>query len=125
MPAALVTRPRLHLIRFHGVLAPNVKLRAQGVSKAPEAPAQEAKPQSRKARRVRGDLCPPPTRLSWAKLLKRVFDIDMEHYPGDREDPHAGGSGLVTRDKPKAAPENNDPWLRRQARPDFQVPLPP
>ena len=29
--AALVPRPRLHLIRFHGVLAPNAKLRAQVV----------------------------------------------------------------------------------------------
>ena len=27
-PAALVPRPRLHLIRFHGVLAPNAGLRA-------------------------------------------------------------------------------------------------
>ena len=26
--AALVPRPRLHLIRFHGVLAPNAKLRS-------------------------------------------------------------------------------------------------
>ena len=26
--AALVPRPQLHLIRFHGVLAPNAKLRA-------------------------------------------------------------------------------------------------
>jgi len=29
--AALVPRPRLHLIRFHGVLAPHAKLRAQMV----------------------------------------------------------------------------------------------
>jgi hypothetical protein len=29
---ALVSRPRLHLIRFHGVLAPNAKLRSQRVS---------------------------------------------------------------------------------------------
>jgi hypothetical protein len=29
--AALVPRPRLHLIRFHGVLAPNAKLRAMVV----------------------------------------------------------------------------------------------
>jgi hypothetical protein len=28
--AALVPRPRLHLIRYHGVLAPNAKLRARG-----------------------------------------------------------------------------------------------
>jgi hypothetical protein len=46
--AALVPRPRLHLIRFHGVLAPNAKLRAlvvpQVVPQEPEAPEQEAKP---------------------------------------------------------------------------------
>jgi len=33
--AALVSRPRLHLIRFHGVLAPHAKLRAQIVPSAP------------------------------------------------------------------------------------------
>ncbi len=26
-------------------------------------------------------LAPSPVRLSWAKLLKRVFEIDMEHCP--------------------------------------------
>ncbi len=34
--AALVPRPRLHLIRFHGVLAPNAKLRAMVVPDGPE-----------------------------------------------------------------------------------------
>src|SRR6185436_8236169 len=33
--AALVPRPRLHLIRFHGVLTPHAKLRAQIVPSAP------------------------------------------------------------------------------------------
>src|SRR3954452_13695494 len=33
--AALVPRPRLHLIRFHGVLAPHAKLRAQMVPSVP------------------------------------------------------------------------------------------
>ena len=33
--AALVPRPRLHLIRFHGVLAPHAKLRAQIVPSVP------------------------------------------------------------------------------------------
>ena len=33
-------RPRLHLIRFHGVLALNAKLRAQVVTQEPDAPAQ-------------------------------------------------------------------------------------
>ncbi|MBK9685605.1 MAG: transposase [Betaproteobacteria bacterium] len=33
--AALVPRPRLHLIRFHGVLAPNAKLRSLVVPQGP------------------------------------------------------------------------------------------
>jgi len=37
--AALVPRPRLHLIRFHGVLAPNAKLRELVVPQQPAAPA--------------------------------------------------------------------------------------
>ena len=48
--AALVPRPRLHLIRFHGVLAPNAKLRAQVVPQVvpqePEPPVQAAPPAS-------------------------------------------------------------------------------
>ena len=39
--AALVPRPRLHLIRFHGVPAPNAKLRSKIVP-APESPATES-----------------------------------------------------------------------------------
>ena len=42
--AALVPRPRLHLIRFHGVLAPNAKMRAQVVTQEPVEPAQAAQP---------------------------------------------------------------------------------
>ena len=37
--AALVPRPRLHLIRFHGVLAPNAKLRKAVVPVPPTASA--------------------------------------------------------------------------------------
>ena len=40
--AVLVPRPRLHLIRFHGVLAPNAKLRALVVPPGPPAQAQAA-----------------------------------------------------------------------------------
>ena len=42
--AALVPRPRLHLIRFHGVLAPNAALRSQIVpweSKHPMDPSED------------------------------------------------------------------------------------
>ena len=41
--AALVPRPRLHLIRFHGVLASNARLRAMVVPQEPK-PAAEAIP---------------------------------------------------------------------------------
>ena len=78
--AALVPRPRLHLIRFHGVLAPNAKLRAPVVPQGPEVaePATEAAVASEcEAETVQGR----PHRISWARLLKRVFDIDMQHSP--------------------------------------------
>jgi hypothetical protein len=41
---ALVPRPRLHLIRCHGVHAPNAKLRAMVVRQGPEPPAQATQP---------------------------------------------------------------------------------
>ena len=96
--AALVPRPRLHLIRFgvritslrevsgpplreHGVLAPNAKLRAlvvpQVVPQESEPAAQPAKPAECEARCARHR----PVRLGWARLLKRVFDLDLEHCP--------------------------------------------
>ena len=42
--AALMPRPRLHLIRFHGVLAPNAKRRALVVPQEPKSPAQATQP---------------------------------------------------------------------------------
>ena len=67
--AALVPRPRLHLIRFHGVLAPNAKLRELVVPQQPAAPAQQAEPAKCEA----GCAHHRPARLGWAKLLKRVL----------------------------------------------------
>ena len=75
--AALVPRPRLHLIRFHGVLAPNAKLRAQAVPQDPEPPTQATPPVECEASCAHHR----PVRLSWAKLLKRVFKLDVEHCP--------------------------------------------
>ncbi len=71
--AALVPRPRLNLIRFHGVLAPNAKLRAEIV------PGRSVL-----INETTDDLDDTPhhstsARMSWARLLKRVFDI--EHCP--------------------------------------------
>ena len=78
--AALVPRPRLHLIRFHGVLAPNARLRSAIIPSAPvNTNAHSA---------GHGETSHPSTlaRMSWARLLKRVFDIDIEQCP------HCGGT---------------------------------
>jgi len=102
---------RLHLIRFHGVLAPNAKLRSQIVP----APAQRAAETSSEGAHAQG----APPRMSWARLLKRVFDIDIEHCPNCGgamkiiaaiEDPPVidkilGHLGLPTRD-----PWDTAPW---------------
>ena len=68
--AALVPRPRLHLIRFHGVLAPNAGLRAEIVPGSAQQPSEHAEGNAQ-----------PSARMGWARLLKRVFDIDLEHCP--------------------------------------------
>ena len=68
--AALVPRPRLNLIRFHGVLAPNAKLRPQIIPGKPLSVSDDL-----------GEAIhqPASAHMSWARLLKRVFDIDIEH----------------------------------------------
>ena len=78
---ALVPTPRLHLIRFHGVLAPSsttsAELRAQAVPQVPESPTQAEQPAECEANCAHHR----PVRLSWAKLLKRVFEIDLDYSP--------------------------------------------
>ena len=77
--ATLVPRPRLNLIRFHGVLAPNAKLRSAII---PDAQKNEKDTSD-----AQDDATHSSTsvRISWTRLLKRVFDIDLEHCP------HCGG----------------------------------
>jgi Putative transposase len=80
--AALVPRPRLHLIRFHGVLAPNAKWRSKVVPQAQDnAKALSATVTDSQEPHEHGQ----PKRLGWAKLLKRVFNLDLTHCP------HCGG----------------------------------
>ena len=73
--AALVPRPRLHLIRFHGLLTPNATLRAQIVPGGPDHATDTSD--------ERGDApnSSARARMSWAQLLKRVFKIDMASCP--------------------------------------------
>jgi hypothetical protein len=70
--AALVPRPRLHLIRFHGVLAPNAKLRSQVV------PVPEQATTAGAGECIHALAHSAPLRMGWSRLLKRVFDIDVE-----------------------------------------------
>ena len=79
--AALVPRPRLHLIRFHGVLAPNAKLRALVVPQGPPAREESATEAAAAAGCEVEPVLARPNRIGWARLLKRVFDIDMQHCP--------------------------------------------
>ncbi len=78
--AALVPRPRLHLIRFHGVLAPNAKLRPLVVPQGPAETEQSTEPTAAAECEIESAQA-RPGRISWARLLKRVFDIDMQHCP--------------------------------------------
>jgi len=71
--AALVPRPRVHLTRYHGVLGPHYKYRKQIVPQQKTTPqlalvagASDDKPVQTKTKRI-----------SWARLLKRVFNIDI------------------------------------------------
>ena len=70
--AALVPRSRLHLIRFHGVLASNAKFRSVVVP----APVQSTTVGEADCTLAHAHSA--PVRMRWARLLKRVYDIDIE-----------------------------------------------
>ena len=81
---ALVPRPRHHLVRYHGVLAPNAKLRKYIVpAKASTRPAAKRKTDHKKLKATtdtpQQDALIAP--LTWAQRLKRVFDIDITICP--------------------------------------------
>jgi hypothetical protein len=70
--AALVPKPRVNLTRYHGVLAPNHRLRGlvtparRGRGVKPISKAEVRSPAERHAA------------MTWAQRLKRVFNIDIE-----------------------------------------------
>ena len=75
--AALIPRPRLNLTRYHGVLAPNAKLRSQII---PQPPKDDTDEDGKDAEAV---ACTGIRKqyMPWARLLKRVFGIDIETCP--------------------------------------------
>jgi len=72
--AALVPKPRVNLIRFHGVFAPHSAHRAR------VTPARRGKGNKPKATDKGQEQTPAERRTSmtWAQRLKRVFNIDIE-----------------------------------------------
>jgi Putative transposase/Transposase zinc-binding domain len=67
--AALVPLPRMHLVRYGGCLAPHSHLRAAIIP----TPRQQGLEEPEGHR--------PSPNWTWARLLKRVFAIDMERCP--------------------------------------------
>jgi hypothetical protein len=67
--AALVPKPRAHLTRYHGVLAPASPDRARIVPRLRTAAATE---------RAEVSVSDRQRTMSWAQRLKRVFTIDLE-----------------------------------------------
>jgi hypothetical protein len=79
-----VPSPRFHLLRFHGLLAPHAKARAQIIPRGRATVDQDGGPGT--AGLVPGAApAAPPTAgaagLSWATLMKRVFALDVLRCP--------------------------------------------
>ncbi|MDH3671344.1 MAG: transposase [Gammaproteobacteria bacterium] len=70
--AALVPRPRSHLIRFHGLFAPNARHRRLVVPGPAPGPVSEGADQG---------ATPTRAQMTWAQRLRRVFDIDISRCP--------------------------------------------
>ncbi len=76
--AALVPPPRVHMIRYFGVLASRARLREEVVPKKTESAACEHEGgASSSASPAPSDGSAQPRRLKWAQLMARVFDIDV------------------------------------------------
>jgi hypothetical protein len=75
--AALVPRPRIHLTRYHGVLGPHDKHRKLVIPKMPTPAPSIAMAEGAASDKSTRE----PKRISWARLLKRVFNIDVSICP--------------------------------------------
>jgi hypothetical protein len=71
--AALVPLPNMHTIRYWGVLAPNSKMRKEVI---PGKTRAEIKKENEKSAEPE-ELERKPNKGSWAKLLRKVFGIDI------------------------------------------------
>jgi len=81
---AMIPPPRFNMIRFHGVFAPNAKLRSEVVpQKEPRSLAEESPAALGDAAQVGlfEDELPRPKRHPWAWLLEKVFLVDVAECP--------------------------------------------
>ena len=67
--AALVPLPHVHLVRYGGCLAPHSHLRG-AIIPTPRQQGLDAP-----------EVCPTSPHWSWARLLQRVFGLDLAHCP--------------------------------------------
>ncbi len=82
---ALIPRPRHNLVRYHGVLAPNARLRPHIVPATkrrknpknhnPDHPSPGTPPTIASLHEI------PTAPLTWAQRLKRVFQIEITRCP--------------------------------------------
>jgi hypothetical protein len=68
--AALIPPPRVHQVRFHGFLAPHAQARSRLATSRRELKEREKDEKKENLNKA--------GKTKWAKLLKRVFNIDVE-----------------------------------------------
>ena len=74
--SALIPQPRMHLVRYSGVLAPNAKMRSVIIPGLTRAQIKEKE----KNKDSDSDESISIKKSSPAKLLARVFEIDISKY---------------------------------------------
>jgi len=74
--AALVPYPRIHTIRFHGIMAPHAKNRSK-VAKSRKDIREEAEKNIKKNNSAETPEV-KEYKMTWARMLKRVFNVDVE-----------------------------------------------
>jgi len=80
--AALVPQPRGHTTRFHGVFAPNARLRDAVVPEVAKSEPEDCGHGDGTRGQEGGDSGGSQAgRMSWARLLKKVFQIDVLECP--------------------------------------------
>ena len=74
--AALIPRPAVNLLLYHGLLAPHARWRSQVISYGRPNPEPSARPFDASPRAAG-----TPGAWPWAALLRRVFDFDVLTCP--------------------------------------------